>query len=116
MDLTEDLHRHYVGGSEEALSNPLVSPLLGDFGGMPPLLFHASGSEILLDDSVLAVGRARAADVECELEVFPGMPHAWHAVSQLPESKRAVARIGEFTGRCITAGRQPEERICTTPT
>lgn len=117
MDATEDLHDHYVGGSVELLSDPLVSPGLGDLEGLPPLLFQASDSEILLDDSVRTAERARAAGVECEVEVFSGVPHVWHAVPHLPESKRALASIAGFIRRTFAAARPNQRKAppCTTP-
>jgi acetyl esterase/lipase len=118
MDSAETLHAHYVGQSEAALSNPLVSPMLGDLGGLPPLLFHASSSEILLDDSVVAARRAREAGVDCELEIFKGVPHVWHAIPLMPESKRALNGLGEFIRRATSGARarKREEQPCTTPT
>ena len=44
-------------------ANPLVSPLFGSWNGLPPLLFHAGSTEMLLDDSVRAHDRARQAGV-----------------------------------------------------
>src|ERR1019366_7228229 len=41
--------RAYLG--EEGSKNPLASPLYGDLRGLPPLLLHASTSELLRDDS-----------------------------------------------------------------
>jgi monoterpene epsilon-lactone hydrolase len=117
MDATEDLHDWYVGGATEMLSNPFVSPVLGDLSGLPPLLFQVSSAEILLDDSLIAAERARAAGVECEVEVFDGVPHVWHAIPHLPESKRALAGIGEFVRNAMAGARarQREEQVCTTP-
>jgi monoterpene epsilon-lactone hydrolase len=51
----------YAGN--EPRTNPLVSPLLGDFGGFPPLLIQVGSHEILLDDAVRLAGRAGASDV-----------------------------------------------------
>ena len=118
MDASEELHRHYVGGSDEALSDPLVSPLLGDLTGLPPLLFHASEDEMLLDDSLLAAERARTAGVACEVAVFPGMPHAWHVIPHLPESKQALVSLGEFVRRSLAGARvhEREEEECITQT
>jgi hypothetical protein len=39
--------------------NPLASPLYGDLRGLPPLLLHASTSELLRDDSVRLATRGR---------------------------------------------------------
>ncbi len=118
MDATEDLHGWYVSGATEMLSNPLVSPVLGDLSGPPPLLFQVSNAEILLDDSLIAAERARSAGVECKVEVVEGVPHVWHAIPHLPESKWAFAGIGEFVRDAMAGARarQREEQVCTTPT
>lgn len=117
MDAAEVLHRYYVSGSVAKLSDPLVSPALGDLSGLPPLHFQVSRAEILLDDTLRVAERARAAGVECEVEVFDGMPHVWQVVPHLPESKRALNGLSEFIGKAIAAGRgrRREEQPCTTP-
>jgi epsilon-lactone hydrolase len=77
--------------------DPLVSPLYGDFAGLPPLLIHVGDAEVLLDDSTRVAERAKAAGVDVTLEVFPDMPHVWHAFAPfLPEASDAIARIGAF--------------------
>jgi acetyl esterase/lipase len=77
--------------------DPLVSPLYGDFAGLPPLLFHVGDAEILLDDSQMAAEKARAAGVDVTLSVWPEMPHVWHAFAPfLPEATDAIAEIGAF--------------------
>ncbi len=77
--------------------DPLASPLYGDFRGLPPLLFHVGDAEVLLDDSTRAAERARAAGVDVTLEVWPDMPHVWHAFAPfLPEASRAIEGIGAF--------------------
>lgn len=86
----------YVGGDEASLSNPLVSPVLGDLHGLPPLLLQAADTEVLLDDSRRMAAAATQAGVECTLEIFPGVAHGWHVLPWLPESKRALRSIGKF--------------------
>jgi epsilon-lactone hydrolase len=77
--------------------DPLASPLFGDFRGLPPLLFHVGDAEVLLDDSVRAAEKAKKAGVDVTLEVWPEMPHVWHAFAPfLPEATRAIERIGAF--------------------
>jgi epsilon-lactone hydrolase len=78
-------------------TDPLISPVFGDFTGLPPLLFQTGHSEVLRDDSVRASERARAAGVPVWLEVFPEVPHAWHQFGTwLPETRDALLQIGRF--------------------
>ena len=52
---------------------------------------------MLLDDSTRAAENARAAGVDVTLEVWPDMPHVWHAFAPfLPEASEAIQRIGAF--------------------
>jgi acetyl esterase/lipase len=86
----------YLQGNAKP-EDPLVSPLYGDFAGLPPLLFHVGDAEILLDDSTMAAEKARAAGVDVTLSVWPEMPHVWHAFAPfLPEATEAIAEIGAF--------------------
>ncbi len=78
-------------------TDPLISPVFGDFAGLPPLLFQTGHTEVLRDDSVRASERARAAGVPVWLEVFPLVPHAWHQLGTwLPETRAALRQIGQF--------------------
>jgi len=81
--------------SSDELTNPYVSPLFGDPTGLPALLVHVSGAEILLDDSLRFVQRCKAADVDVTLHVEPHMPHVWHLFAGLlPEADDAMTRLG----------------------
>ena len=88
-------------------ADPLLSPLFGDWAGLPPLLFHAGSTEVLLDDSVRAQDRARQAGVAAEIEVWWRMAHVFQVFHMLPESGQALARIGDFIAR-NTAGPAPQ--------
>jgi monoterpene epsilon-lactone hydrolase len=78
-------------------TDPLISPVFGDFTGLPPLLFQTGHTEVLRDDSVRVTERARAAGVPVWLEVFPLVPHAWHQLGTwLPETRAALLQIGQF--------------------
>ena len=83
--------------------NPLLSPLFGDWRGLPPLLFQAGSTEILLDDSIRAQDRARAAGVAAEIEVWFGLPHVHHVMHWLPEAREALDGIAAFTRRHCAA-------------
>jgi monoterpene epsilon-lactone hydrolase len=77
--------------------NPLVSPVYGNWGGMPPLLIHVGSVEVLLDDAHGLAHRARTAGVRVEVEVFEGMPHVWQqSYPAFPEAVDSVDKIGRF--------------------
>lgn len=91
IDLLPDV---YCPGQDRV--NPLISPLFGNWNGLPPLLFHAGSTEMLLDDSVRAHDRARQAGVAAEIEVFLGLPHVFHVFSWMPEAKVGVRAVADF--------------------
>lgn len=86
----------------ERYLDPAVSPLFGDFSGLPPMLIQCGSTEMLLDDAVRTADRAQAAGVAVQLEVWDRMPHVFQAVPTLPQSRAAtqsiVRYIGEHTG------------------
>jgi epsilon-lactone hydrolase len=93
----------YVGAA--TVSDPLISPVLGAFGGVPPLFVQVSSAERLLDDSLGLAAVAARAGVQVELEVWPLMTHGWQVeVDEIPEAAEAMTRIGAFIGR-IADGR-----------
>jgi monoterpene epsilon-lactone hydrolase len=85
----------YLAGRDPR--TPLASPLYADLGGLPPLLLQVGSAEILLDDAVRVAERARKADVEVELRVWPDMIHVWHAFADLlPEGQAAVKEMAAY--------------------
>lgn len=104
LDVTHmpTLAAEYLGGADPRL--PYVSPLYGDPAGLPPILIQVGGDEVLLDDAVRMHERLRRAGCQAELEVWPRMPHVWHAFAPvLPEARRAIARIGDFARQHLSA-------------
>jgi epsilon-lactone hydrolase len=88
--------RAYAGGA--SLEDPLVSPLYGDLVGLPPMLVHVGTDEILLDDAVRLVERARDAGVDASLGRFTGLWHVFQAFP-LPESRASLREFGGFVRR-----------------
>ena len=85
---------------ESNLTNPLVSPIHGDFHGFPPLLIQVGSEEILLDDSILLAKKAKSAGVDVTLKIWDGMWHVWQALGDLiPENKKTFEEIGQFVQR-----------------
>ena len=90
----------YVGGNTDKMSDPYVSPVFGDYTGLPPLFFQVGSTEILLDDSQRCVARARAAGVRAECQVWTAMPHGWQGLPFGPESQRALEHCADFVREC----------------
>ena len=94
-DGLDALAAHYLAGADPR--NPLASPLFGDLAGLPPLLIHVGGAEVLVDDAVNLYKRASEAGVAATLEVWDDMVHVWHRYfPMLREGREANARIAEF--------------------
>jgi monoterpene epsilon-lactone hydrolase len=98
--------RVYLG--DTPATHPYASPLYADLEGLPPLFIMAGSTEVLLDDSQRVADKARAAGVDCELEVWKKMPHVWPLFTPfIPEGGRALDRAATFVRRVTstTSGR-----------
>ncbi|KQS04154.1 alpha/beta hydrolase [Sphingomonas sp. Leaf357] len=80
------------------LTDPLVSPLFGDFAkGYPPVLIQVGTREMLLSDSVRLHRALRAAGRSSRLEVYEGMPHVFQSLlADAPEGREAWAEMAAF--------------------
>ena len=83
--------------TEDELESPLVSPVLADVSGLPPLYIQVGDDEILLSDSTRIAEKIEAAGGEVTLEVWPEMFHVFQVfVHQMPESREAIAKLVPF--------------------
>ena len=90
--------RHYIGDNDP--TSPLLSPLMGNYEGLPPLFLCVGTHEIHLDDCVNVANRAREHGVDVTLSKWPKMIHAFPLLAPLfPEAKRAMNEICEFAIR-----------------
>jgi acetyl esterase/lipase len=92
----------YLAGTPA--TEPLASPRYADLAGLPPLMVEVGDAEILLDDSLALVERARAAGVEVTLRVWPELCHVFQLFPPeiIPESDESIAAIGAFLGSHLT--------------
>ena len=91
----------YLGGADP--TDPIASPLFGDWNGAPPLLILVGDAEVLLDDSRKLADVAQAAGVDVTLSVYPEMPHIWTmSYPAFPEAVEGVTEMAEFVAR-VTA-------------
>ncbi len=99
VELLERGIEYYVPPSIDT-ADPQVSPLFGDFSGLPPTLVQVGSKEILLDDAQRFKKKAEAAGVEVDFKIYTGM---WHNFSMFSawfdESKQALADLSEFAHR-----------------
>ena len=90
--------RTYLGrGADPA--DPKASPVFDTLEGLPPMLVHAGGYDITLDDSRLLATRAQAAQVPVTLTVYEEMYHHFQIFADLPETAQSLAEIAGFLHR-----------------
>ena len=83
--------------SKHSTTDPVVSPLLGDLSGLPPILVLASDHEILRDDGRRYVNKAKAAGTDATFLCWKNMPHVWPIFyPDLPEAHQAFEQIEGF--------------------
>lgn len=75
--------------------NPEISPVFGNLSGLPPILLHASDSEMLADDIRRYKNKAIAAGSDVRLQTWSNMLHVWH-LFDLDEADEAYAEIKTF--------------------
>jgi epsilon-lactone hydrolase len=83
----------YIGELDRR--DPMVSSIYADLKGLPPMLVHVGDHEILLDDSIRLVNKAREDGVEVSFKIWDEM---WHVFQQfaMPEAAEAIAEIGQY--------------------
>ena len=94
----KEMAEWYLAGQDQR--TPLASPVHADLSGLPPLLVQVGDHEVLLDDSVRLVERAKAAGVDATLEVEDEGIHVFQAFP-VPEAEEAIARLAAFVRRHI---------------
>jgi len=91
---SQKLFRYYAPG--ESLLDPKISPIYGDFHGLPPMLVHAGTREVFLGDAARLSEAARRAGVPVSLRVFDGLFHLFHMHWGMEEAKHAHDDIAAF--------------------
>ncbi len=85
----------YIAGNDT--KNPLLSPLFGNYEGIPPLYICVGTHEIHFDDCVNVAKVAEQFGVDVTLRIWKNMIHAFPLLSPLfPEAKNALEEICEF--------------------
>lgn len=84
---------NYADGQD--LTNPMISPLFGDYEGFPPTYIQVGNNEILQDDAVMLYKKMLKANVSVKLDMFRGM---WHVFQMSPfkTAYEAMDKNAEF--------------------
>ena len=84
---------NYADGQD--LTNPMLSPLFGDYEGFPPTYIQVGNNEILQDDAVMLYKKMLKANVSVKLDMFRGM---WHVFQMSPfkTAYEAMDKNAEF--------------------
>jgi acetyl esterase/lipase len=85
--------QHLVDGHPEEIYEPLDHIE----SGLPRILIHVSGSEVLLNDARKAARMLAAAGVPVEVRVWPGQVHVFQlAAPAVHEATRSLRQIGDY--------------------
>ncbi|MBD5490974.1 MAG: alpha/beta hydrolase [Lachnospiraceae bacterium] len=89
----EQMIQNYAEG--QALDDPLISPLFGNYEGFPPAYIQVGSNEILQDDAVMLYKKLLKANVSVKMDVFRGM---WHVFQMSPfkTAYEAMDKNAEF--------------------
>ena len=83
--------------AHHAPADPRISPLFAPLSGLPLMLVQAGTDEVLRSDAETLYARASEAGVDCTLQLWDDMTHAWAAFGPLvPEAALAIAEAGKF--------------------
>lgn len=93
----------YLAG--HPVSDPLVSPLLADLTGLPPLLIECAAGDRARPEAEELAARAREHGVDVRLEKYAVDVHAFQVYwSFLPEARAALADAGAFIREVLPSG------------
>lgn len=85
----------YISGNNP--TSPVLSPLYGELGGLPPTLIHAADYDVFLSDSTRFAEKAKNDGVMVDIKVWRKMWHIFHMQAQfVPESSKALDKICLF--------------------
>jgi acetyl esterase/lipase len=79
----------------ERFLDPSVSPLFGDFSGLPPLCSRLAAPKCCWMIAS-AAAKAHACGVPVELAIWRAMPHVFQAIATLPQTGAATDSVARF--------------------
>ena len=85
-----------------APTDPVASPIFGSFEDFPPMLIHASRSDILYDDSVRLAERVREADGRLTVRHWADETHVWERMNTA-KSRESIRLAADFIRQQLDA-------------
>lgn len=96
-DMLEAMAATYCGDKDRR--DPTLSPLFGNWTGLPPIMIFAGEIEVFRDDGKLCVDAAKQAGGDATFREGRKMVHIWPIFAdRLPEGRETLAEIGAFIG------------------
>lgn len=97
----------YIG--KTPVTDPILSPLRGDISKFPPTLLVSSSRDILLSPTAIFGRALLEKGVDARFVVFDGLPHAFWAYMDIPETAQADALMaGYLKGKLSPQNASPE--------
>lgn len=84
----------YIGNTPS--TDPILSPIHGDVRGFPPTLLLTSTRDALLSATAIFGRALNEKNVDARLVVFDGLPHAFWAYMDIPETAQANTLVANF--------------------
>ena len=85
----------------EVLKDPILSPINGDFTGLPPVFLSASDTEVLYDDSVIMYEKLKREGHRVELDIQHGVCHAFQMMPFMPEARTSIRKMDKFLDNIV---------------
>ncbi len=87
-------NRFYFAGNDPR--HPWISPVFADLQGLPPVFIQVGTHEVMLDDSIQFIEKARAAGVDTDIHVWEEMVHCFAFFAPMfPEASEAMRELCE---------------------
>jgi salicylate hydroxylase len=99
-DLLTFMAASYFQGHEP--TDPMISPLFGDFRNLPPIFLTATEGEVLFSDTTRMAERAKQAGVDVTVRLVKDSVHVFPLFSFLPEAQGVMAAMAEWAGMCLS--------------
>ncbi|EED34354.1 alpha/beta hydrolase fold-3 domain protein [Luminiphilus syltensis NOR5-1B] len=93
----------YLGDDNAHATNPIAVPSRAEsLGDLPSAYIMVGGLDLFLDENIDYARRLTAADVPCELHIYPGCVHGFDALApDANVSRRSRREVLEFLARSL---------------